>query len=148
MVKTRGLLFNINVNIVIFLLFRLIANAYNRVFIRNDASVNQWLFGSTRAFRWDDFSFPRMHKHGNLIAVIIGAGISLTPVGFRPEIVAGILKVAFLAITSQLLNRRHWPVCKSCPHPFYGWCCLPRYLCFFQSGTTRKGIHHARAYAS
>ncbi|CAO2199967.1 unnamed protein product [Urochloa humidicola] len=50
-----------------------------RVFIRNDASVNQWLFGSTRAFIWENFSFSRMvrPKHGNLIAVIIGVGISL-----------------------------------------------------------------------
>ncbi|KAG2581488.1 hypothetical protein PVAP13_6KG036900 [Panicum virgatum] len=80
----------------------------SRVFIRNDASVNQWLFGSTRAFRWENLSFPRMFvppKYGNIIAVIIGVGISLTPLEFRPQIAASILKVALLVIISQLLAR-------------------------------------------
>lgn len=41
--------------------------------------------------------------------MIIGAGISLAPIGSgRTEIITGILKVAILAITSQLLARRRW----------------------------------------
>ncbi|CAL4996536.1 unnamed protein product [Urochloa decumbens] len=81
----------------------------SRVFIRNDASINQWLFGSTSAFRWENFSFPRMSilppKLWNLIAVIIGIGVSLAPLEFHPQIAAGILKVALLVIISQLLAR-------------------------------------------
>ncbi|KAG2576635.1 hypothetical protein PVAP13_6NG036183 [Panicum virgatum] len=80
----------------------------SRVFIRNDASVNQWLFGSTRAFRWENLSFPRMFvppKYGNVIAVIIGVGISLTPLEFHPQIAASILKVILLVVISQLLAR-------------------------------------------
>ncbi|CAL5008586.1 unnamed protein product [Urochloa decumbens] len=80
----------------------------SRVFIRNDASINQWLFGSTSAFRWENFSFPHMSvppKFGNLIAVVIGVGFSFAPLEFHPQIAAGILKVALLFIISQLLAR-------------------------------------------
>ena len=41
-----------------------------------------------------------------MIAVITGVGISLTPIEFRPELAAGILKVAILVIISQLLTRK------------------------------------------
>ncbi|KAL6658873.1 hypothetical protein ACP70R_002913 [Stipagrostis hirtigluma subsp. patula] len=75
-----------------------------RVFVRNDASVNQWLFGSPRALRWMDLSLNRKlgrpHEGGEL-AVIIGMCINLFPV-YQPKIVWGILKVALLVIVSQL----------------------------------------------
>ncbi|KAL6857045.1 hypothetical protein ACP4OV_018427 [Aristida adscensionis] len=79
-----------------------------RVFIRNDASVNQWLFGSTRAFRFEDFSFARMlsgSKQGSIKAVLIGVSINLIPM-IGPEIVVGVLKAALLIIISQFLARR------------------------------------------
>ena len=39
-----------------------------------------------------------------MIAVITGVGISLTPIEFRPELAAGILKVAILVVISLLLT--------------------------------------------
>ena len=44
-------------------------------------------------------------KYGNVIAVIIGVGISLTPLEFHPQIAASILKVILLVVISQLLAR-------------------------------------------
>ncbi|KAG2581527.1 hypothetical protein PVAP13_6KG171800 [Panicum virgatum] len=81
----------------------------SRVFIRNDASVNQWLFGSTSAFRWENLSSSDVLAEnvvGKTFAVITGVALSLTPIEFRPELVAGILKVAILVIISQLLTQK------------------------------------------
>lgn len=79
-----------------------------RVFIRNDALVSQWLFGSTRAFRWENFSLRPMSENPtrrNLNAMFIGMCISDIP-AFRPEIVTSIIKVALLVIITQILSRR------------------------------------------
>ena len=79
----------------------------NRIFIRNDAFISRWLFGSTRALKWGSFNFPRLSdapKEANRFAVIIGACINVVPV-FRPKIVVGILKVALLVTSTQLLTR-------------------------------------------
>ncbi|CAO2168012.1 unnamed protein product [Urochloa humidicola] len=85
----------------------------SRVFIRNDSSVNQWLLGSTSAFRWEDVSSPRNllpPTPGKIIAVVIAVGIAVTPLEFRHVIVEGILKVALLVTISLLLTRvrRGW----------------------------------------
>ncbi|KAL6857044.1 hypothetical protein ACP4OV_018426 [Aristida adscensionis] len=81
----------------------------SRVFIRNDALVNRWLFGSTRAFRSEDFSFARMSwwesKRGSIKAVAVGVSIKLIPM-IGPEIVVGVLKTALLIIISQFLAWR------------------------------------------
>ncbi|KAG2581574.1 hypothetical protein PVAP13_6KG057100 [Panicum virgatum] len=78
-----------------------------RIFIRNDAFISRWLFGSTRALKWGSFNFPRLSdapKEANRFAVIIGACINVVPV-FRPKIVVGILKVALLVTSTQLIPR-------------------------------------------
>ncbi|RLN05355.1 hypothetical protein C2845_PM13G02910 [Panicum miliaceum] len=75
----------------------------SRVFIRNDASVNQWLFGSTSAFRWDNLSLPTALQSKS--AMFMGVGISFTPIETRSEIVGSTLKMALLVIFSQLQNR-------------------------------------------
>ncbi|KAL6659018.1 hypothetical protein ACP70R_003058 [Stipagrostis hirtigluma subsp. patula] len=86
-----------------------------RVFIGNDASVNQWLFGSTRALRFMDLSFTEMivrpSQEDNLLnlfaVVVVALCICIVPVLFRPEIGVSICKVALLVIISQLLIRPH-----------------------------------------
>ncbi|CAL5010024.1 unnamed protein product [Urochloa decumbens] len=79
------------------------------VFLRSDAMVNRWLFGSTSALRWETLSSPRMLRvsgDGKLIVVVAGVGIGLTPIEFRPAIVAGILKLAVLVLIVRVLLTR------------------------------------------
>ena len=77
-------------------------------------------------------------KYGNIIAVIIGVGISLTPLEFRPQIAASILKVVLLVIISQLLARlRQGWFGYITLFFFSGCCCLWRLLWILQNSTTQ-----------
>ncbi|CAO2199940.1 unnamed protein product [Urochloa humidicola] len=87
----------------------------SRVFIRNDASVNQWLFGSTRAFRWENFSFPRMllpPKVANLMAVCTGLSLKISFYMLFSVLTAVLIgnlqiPVAFLQVLLSILRLRN-----------------------------------------
>ncbi|KAL6857016.1 hypothetical protein ACP4OV_018398 [Aristida adscensionis] len=78
-----------------------------RVFIRNDFSANQWLFGTTRALRSTDFSFSLMlarPRKRNQVAVAIGLCTSFLPWNGL-EIIGGMIKVVLVLVIWQLLTR-------------------------------------------
>nr|CAB3482126.1 unnamed protein product [Digitaria exilis] len=86
----------------------------SRVFIRNDASVNQWLFGSTSAFRWENLSSPRVlaqSKVGRLIAMITGISLKISFYMLFAVIAAVLvanlqIPVAFLQILLSIMRLR------------------------------------------
>ncbi|CAO2205724.1 unnamed protein product [Urochloa humidicola] len=76
----------------------------SRVFIRNDASVNQWLFGSTTAFRWENLSSPgALDLHAaKAWAVMIGISLELS-FYMLFSVLAGVL-IANLQIPAAFLQ--------------------------------------------
>ncbi|KAL6857043.1 hypothetical protein ACP4OV_018425 [Aristida adscensionis] len=78
-----------------------------RVFIRQDSSANQRVFGTTRALLSTDFSSAGVlarPQQGGLAAVAIGLCANIIPF-FQPPIAAAIVKVGILLVIWQLIAR-------------------------------------------